>query len=430
MRAHFGGSRRVLAAVAATGLLGLTACSGGGSGAGAPASASGGGATSQGAAGGPSTAPGSSAPGSSASASSGSSGSAESSGPAQPAPRVTGKPASVTVLVSGDELPHPQLIADARRNAGGKGYDFSPMFAGVKDTVSAADVAICQMEAPLTRTDTDLSHGISINGPHEFATAIKGAGYDGCSTANNHAFDRGLAGARSTREIMQEVGLKAAGPGPDASTPGQPVFYEAKGLKIAQLSYSWTLDNTIGNQTKLPNGAPWFGKNLYLVVGVAGIVNDAKAARAQGADLVLVSMHWGIEYTPQVSPEQRQFATGILNSGQVDYIIGNHPHEVQPCEKINGKLVNYSLGNAISSQGAGVLSLPAATQDGVLMNVTFNRDAAGNVSISEKFHPTYVDRLRGHVIQLVTPTSNPQSWQRTTSVLTANGNPCGAQAVQ
>ncbi len=334
------------------------------------------------------------------------------------------------MLVSGDELPHPELIADAKRNAGGTGYDFSPMFEQVKGPVSSADVAICQMETPLTKTDTDLSHGISINAPHEFASAIKGAGYDGCSTANNHAFDRGLAGARSTRDIMQQVGLKAAGPGPDASTPGQPVFYEAKGLKIAQLSYSWTLDNTIGNQTKVPTGAPWFAKNLYSVVGVAGIVADAKAARAQGADLVLVSMHWGIEYTPNPSAEQRQFASGILNSGQVDYIIGNHPHEVQPCEKINGKLVSYSLGNAISSQGLGVLSLPAATQDGVLMYVTFTRDNAGNVSLSQKFRPTYVDRQNGHVIQLVTPKSNPQSWQRTTSVLTANGNPCGAQAVQ
>lgn len=340
---------------------------------------------------------------------------------------VTGRPTSVTVAVSGDELPHAEVIADAKTASG---YDFDPMFAQVRKVISAADVSICQLETPLTDTNTNLSTGISINSPASFATALKRAGYDGCSTANNHAFDRGLAGVRATRTIMARNGLKAAGPGSDADHPGQPVFYHAGGLKIAQLAYSFTLNN-VGDQTFVPSNAPWFRKNLYSVVGVKGIVADAKAARIAGADLVLVSMHWGVEYRTQPSDEQRTFAAGILNSGAVDYIIGNHPHQVEPCQRINGRMVNYSLGNALSDQGPGITAsnghaLTSDTNDGVVAMVTFRRDTAGKITSSEKFQPTYVDRSASHVVKLATKAANSASWHRTNRAITANGNSCGA----
>lgn len=340
-----------------------------------------------------------------------------------------GLPGSVTIAFSGDEIPHPAVLAAARRASG---WDFDPMFAQVAPTIRSADVAICQLETPLGATGADLSHGFVMGAPAAFATALRWAGFDGCSTANNHTLDQGLAGLRATRTIMASAGLRTAGPGPAADQPGQPAFYRARGFTIAQLSYSYTLDNAVGNTRHIPPAAPWAAANLYDVIGVAGIEADARAARARGADLVLVSMHWGEEQDPRTTAEQRRFARQLLSSGMVDYLIGNHPHVVQPCQRIDGRMVNYSLGNALSDQTAGIVAYGGtksteAAQDGVIALVTFTRDTTGRITSGERIRPTRVDRAHGYVIRLVTRTSDPASWRRTTSVLTSGGNSCGVQ---
>ncbi|MBB2892840.1 CapA family protein [Flexivirga oryzae] len=322
-------------------------------------------------------------------------------------------------------------MAAARRGAG---WDFGPIFAQVAPVIRSADVAICQLETPLGATGANLSHGFIMGAPAAFATGLKRAGFDGCSTANNHTFDQNLAGVRDTRTIMAAAGLQAAGPGSDASHPGQPAIYHAKGFTIAQLSYSYTLDNTVGNTEHVPASAPWTRTNLYDVIGASGIEADARAARAQGADLVLVSMHWGEEQDQHTTDEQRRFARELLSSGTVDYIIGNHPHVVQRCQRIDGRMVNYSLGNALSDQTAGIVAYGGtvstqAAQDGMIALVTFTRDAAGHITSTEKFQPTRVDRANGYVIRPVSRTSDPASWQRTTSVVTSGGNSCGAKPV-
>ena len=334
----------------------------------------------------------------------------------------------MTVAVSGDEIAHPAVLAAARR---GSGWDFGPIFAQVAPVIRSADVAICQLETPLGATGANLSHGFIMGAPAQFATGLKDAGFDGCSTANNHTFDQNLSGIRDTRAVLARHGMQAAGPGPDAAHPGQPAIYHAGGFTIAQLSYSYTLDNTVGNTRHVPASAPWSRANLYDVIGVAGIEADARAARAHGADLVLVSMHWGEEQDQHPTDEQRRFARELLSSGTVDYIIGNHPHVVQRCQRIDGRMVNYSLGNALSDQTAGIVAYGGtvstqAAQDGMIALVTFTRDAAGRIRSTEKFQPTRVDRAHGYVIRPVTKASDPASWRRTTSVVTSGGNSCGA----
>lgn len=359
-------------------------------------------------------------------------GTTSSSGAAPSSTSAAPKPAgSVTVAVSGDEIPHAAILSTARRGAG---WDFGPMFAQVAPTIRGADVAICQLETPLGASGANLSHGFIMGAPASFAAGLRRAGFDGCSTANNHTFDQNLAGVRDTRQLMAAAGLKAAGPGSDAAHPGQPVFYRSKGFTIAQLSYSYTLDNTVGNTEHVPASAPWTASSLYDVIGRRGIEKDARAARARGADLVLVSMHWGAEQDQQPTDDQRRMARELLSSGVVDYIIGNHPHVVQPCERIHGRMVNYSLGNALSDQAAGIVAYGGAksteaAQDGVIALLTFHRDAAGKITSTETFQPTRIDRANGYVIRRVTKTSNPASWQRTTSVITSGGNSCGAKPV-
>ena len=107
----------------------------------------------------------------------------------------------------------------------------------------------------------------------------------------------------------------------------------------------------------------------------------------------------------------------MLRSGQVDWIIGNHPHIVQPCQKIDGRYVSYALGNLFSGQQAAYLP---GTADGAYASVTFTRDAGGKISQSMTYQPTYQDQ-KTRVVELATPSQNPASYAKTTATMGAFG---------
>ena len=313
-------------------------------------------------------------------------------------------------------MAQPVLMRAAKRAGGANGYSFAPFLGPIAPFISTADVSICQMETPLSANNTDLSLAEgsvpSFNAPWQLAATVKNVGFDGCSTANNHTFDRKLAGLQSTRQVMERMGLKASGPSESADKPGHPVVYEANGLKIAHLSYSYTLDNRFDDKTSTPDGAPWTGSNLYAQRTANGITQDAAAARAQGADIVLVSMHWGAEYQDPTA-EQREYAKKLLSSGQVDWIVGNHPHTVQTCEKINGRYVNYALGNTMSSQDPAfwLQNKGKHVDDGALAKVTFTRDAHGKITTHMTYQPIH-QPWDDHVVYPTSPNSHPDAYQR------------------
>ncbi|WP_109687539.1 CapA family protein [Branchiibius hedensis] len=339
-------------------------------------------------------------------------------------------------MAGGDIFTNEGLIAQAKADGGSNGYDFMPQLIGLKPLVTKGDVAICQLETPLTQTNTNLGHGIVHNSPHQLAPAIKATGYDGCSFSNNHTFDNGLTGMVQTRAIMGANGLQLAGP-QDSSDgkPGQPAWYDADGFKIAQLSYSYTLDNFAeGSQTGTPAAAPFLKKNLFSVIGAQGIIADAKAARAAGADIVVVSMHWGTQFKFTPDADDIALAQQIGQSGAVNWIIGNHPHVVQGCDKIGAMFVNYGLGNELSDQGTQ-FGYPVQTQDGIGVVVTFERAADGTITATkERYQPTWVDRLHGYRAYVVPESGapaavDPGSWARTSKLITSRGNGCNLSAI-
>lgn len=334
----------------------------------------------------------------------------------------------LTILFSGDDIPQTGPNRSALVPGTAKTYDFKPKLAAAKPYTSSADLSICNMEGALSPDNTNLSVGLRHHGPREFAEAMAWMGYDGCSTANNHTFDAGLPGIGETRKIMADYGLKASGPGPDASTP-KVATYDVKGVKVAHLSYSYTLDNFAGGSLySVPAAAPWFKDSLWMVKQGAGIVADAKAARADGAQIVLVSIHWGVmfEFTP--TQAMVDTATEVLNSGEVDTIIGNHPHVVQKCDRINGRTVYYSLGNQFSDQGA-IWGFPDESQDGIIIKVGFKRDANGTwTQPSAQYQVTRVARDAGYFLHLVTPTSNPKSFERESQLIKGEANACNLSA--
>ncbi|YAL82250.1 CapA family protein [Dermacoccaceae bacterium W4C1] len=333
-------------------------------------------------------------------------------------------PTTVTVSSSGDILVHVPVQASAQELAKETGssaeYDFNPMFDGVRAKLSASDVAICHQETPISATNDDLSRPGSLiyNVPSQIAPALKKAGFDGCETSSNHVWDRGAKGIDTTNAQLKKAGLKVAGPTTDANTPGMPAIYDVKGVKVANLSYSYTVLNQAAPNTNVPPGQAQLSQYLWPKLMAAGIIADAKKARAAGADLVVLSMHWGTEYVKQPTADQTELANKLLKSPEIDGIFGTHAHLIQPCSTINGKTVFYGLGNFLSNQGPGTVgTLGPDNADGAIATFTFTRGKDGRWSQKASFQPTMVHLKDQHRIKLSTPDSDADSYRRTTSAM-------------
>lgn len=346
------------------------------------------------------------------------------------------EPATVTVTGSGDILVHVPVRESAKKfakdNNSSTEYDFDPIFAAVKKTLSDADVSICHQETPISATNDDLSRPGSLvyNVPKEIAPALKKAGYDGCETASNHVWDRGATGIDTTNEALKKAGLKVAGPVTAGKPKGMPAIYDVKGVKVANLSYSYSILNQSGPNTALPPGQPQLGEYLWPKLGVQGILADAKKAKASGADLVVVSMHWGTEYEKSPTKDQSAMAKQLLASPDVDGIFGAHAHLIQPCQSFGGKTVFYGLGNFLSNQGPGTIgTLGPDNADGAIAKYTFTRGSDGKWTQKASFQPTMVHRAERHEIELSTPKANPDSYKRTVTAMGKLGS-CSATPEQ
>ncbi len=332
--------------------------------------------------------------------------------------------ARVTIAGSGDLLSHAAVLRSAQQYAGAAGgYNFAPMFAQVAPILKKADLAICHMETPLTSTNTRLTQsGILVfNTPHEIADAIRTTGWEGCDFASNHTWDQGLAGLADTISVFKAAKIAYAGAGATAQQPQIVAHYSANGLRIAQFGYSYTVYNDWGPNTTLPKEAPWMGESLWPATGAEGILRDAKQAKADGADVVVISLHWGNQYETEPNADQVALAKKLLASPDVDLILGTHVHVVQPCEQINGKFVFYGLGNFLSNQSPQVdATLRPETQEGMIAEVTLDRDEAGKITQAANYLPTKVN-LVGHVVEPATARTNPVTFDRVTKTLASRG---------
>ncbi|MGW4650711.1 CapA family protein [Kitasatospora sp. NPDC004289] len=263
--------------------------------------------------------------------------------PAVPAPADDGR-RPFTLVASGDVLPHASIIRQAHADAGGSGYDFSKMLAGVEPVVSAADLAICHMETVYGAEGGPFTGYPTFKSPPEVARALRDTGYDSCSTASNHTLDAGAAGIDRTLGAMDAVGLGHAGSARSEEERGRPALLKAGGATVAQLAYTYDT-----NGIPFPEGRPW-AVNL---IDRDRILADARAARRAGADVVVVSMHWGTEWQDDPNEQQLTLAqelTAARTDGRrdVDLILGTHAHIPQAYEQVNGTWVVYGMGDQLA----------------------------------------------------------------------------------
>ncbi|NLY49452.1 MAG: CapA family protein [Firmicutes bacterium] len=268
-------------------------------------------------------------------------------------------------------------------------YDFRPAFAAVKPHLSAADITVANLETILD--DSRPYRGYPrFNSPAALAKALQDAGVNIVITANNHALDQGERGVLSTLANLKDAGLLAIGTYAQEEDRA-PLILTVKGFKLAFLAYTTTT-----NGLPLPKGKDYL-VNLWQAEQAAA---DIAAARAEGAEFVVVSLHFGQEYQRQPSKEQEEVVQQLVTAG-ADLILGSHPHVVQPIveiEKPSGDgrvLVAYSLGNFISNQK------DPYTDQGLILYATLRRHPlTGRVGLASYWElPTRV--LRGKEIKVV-----------------------------
>jgi poly-gamma-glutamate capsule biosynthesis protein CapA/YwtB (metallophosphatase superfamily) len=327
---------------------------------------------------------------------------ASSSAPNPSASPSPAAPPSFTLTATGDLLIHQHVYEQAQRygQASGQAYDFEPMFSLVRKQISAADLAVCHVETPMSADDTNLAGYPTFNTPHELAPAIKWTGWDSCSTASNHSYDEGAAGVKATLDALDAVGVAHAGTARSAAEAAQFELHDVNGAKVALLSYTYAL-----NGETLPAAQPW----LVNLTNVPAILAAAHAARAAGATFVVVSMHWGQEYQVAPTAEQQLQAAALLGSPDVDLVLGDHVHVIQPIEKINGKYVIYGLGNFVSNQSPAA-DLAPSTQDGMIVTATVTRSTTGKWAVSKmQYTPTWVNIGPYTVTPVVSALKNPNT---------------------
>ena len=250
---------------------------------------------------------------------------------------------NVKLFMVGDALIHSAVYIDARGSDGS--YDFKPMLEQIKPISSKYDLAYYNQETILGGTELGLSNYPRFNSPYEVGDAFIDAGFNMVSLATNHTMDKNEEGVINSVNYWKKHKDKVVYSGQWISAEERKnevvQIYEKNGIKYAFLSYTtWT------NGLETPIGKEYLN-NVYSDEKAAADIAKVK----DKADVIIVAMHWGTEYSLGVSADQEKIAKFLSDQG-VHIIIGAHPHVVEPVEYINdGKtFVIYSLGNFISDQ--------------------------------------------------------------------------------
>lgn len=269
-----------------------------------------------------------------------------------------------SLIMVGDALIHDSVYRDAKTSDGN--YDFTPMLSEIKPIVEAYDLAYYNQETILGGTDLGLSNYPRFNSPQEVGDAFLDAGFNLVSLSSNHTMDQGEKGVISSLNYWKTKNAYTAGSYLSFEERDTPIIKEINGIRYSFLSYT-----TWNNGLRTPKGKEYLN-NEYSPELVKA---DIERVRDK-ADVVMVAMHWGTEYSLGVSSQQEEIATYLADLG-VDIIIGAHPHVVEPITFIGNTLVIYSLGNLISDQ-EGVERLT-----GLMASVTIKKVVEdGNTTIT------------------------------------------------
>lgn len=294
-----------------------------------------------------------------------------------------------TLLAVGDVMMHDWQI-EAGYNSSTKTYNYDHFFSAVKDILAQGDWVIGNLETTISGADLKYTGYPMFNAPEEILDALQDAGFNVLTHANNHTLDRKEAGVIRTRDALEKRGIPTHGTARNIEESEEILMIEKNEIKLAIMAYTYGT-----NGIPIPEGKDY----LVNLIDEDRIKKDIAKARELGADVVAISLHFGVEYQLKPNKEQINLAHNLIKAG-ADIILGSHPHVVQPYEvveieddhgNVHKGVVIYSMGNFISAQVGEERNL------GLIFGLTIRKHfPEGSIEITEISNtPTWVQRYKG-----------------------------------
>lgn len=260
-----------------------------------------------------------------------------------------------SLIAVGDNLIHSSLYKDANKHANWNGYDFKPMYKYIKEIVSDYDIGYINQETILGGTELGLKDYPTFNSPQEVGDAVIDAGFNLVSLATNHTVDVGKKAVLNSCEYWKKQdGVLTAGSYCSSEERNEIKISEVNNISYTMLNYTYGTNGMPVSDDYLVNVWPTDldindpSRDIKYQNYKEEVKKDIERVRDK-VDLLIVAMHWGVEYTHNPTEYEKDMAN-YLASLDVDVIIGTHPHVIQPVTWIDDTLVIYSLGNFISAQ--------------------------------------------------------------------------------
>jgi poly-gamma-glutamate capsule biosynthesis protein CapA/YwtB (metallophosphatase superfamily) len=288
---------------------------------------------------------------------------------------------TANVSFVGDLMCHSTQFNYAK--VGADTFDFTGVYREVKKYLSEPDLTIGNLETVIAGKNKGYSGYPYFNAPDDFIYALKDAGFDLLITANNHALDQGWDGVKSTLEVINEYKIHTTGTFLSQEDRDSVRIFEINSIRIAILAYS---ENT--NGLPIPKGKDF----VINLIDEELIQKDIIKAREKNVDIVLVHLHYGVEYLREPNDYQTEVVKKIIELG-ADIMIGGHPHVIQPFDffKTNDTVLDsgfiaYSMGNFISNQRWRY------SDAGLILNIQISKNIlTDSIYISEvDYLPTWV----------------------------------------
>lgn len=260
---------------------------------------------------------------------------------------------SISLIMAGDNLINDKLYNAAKKDDGS--YDFKSMYSYIKDIVKNYDLAYYNQETILGGSEIGVSSYPAFNSPYEVGDATIDTGFNLVSLATNHTLDRGeKAIINSLNYWNNKSNVLTSGSYLSNNDRNKVNIKEVNNITYTMLNYTYGT-----NGIKVPEGKEYL-VNIWPCTGnnpdndtkyqeYKEVVKEDILRVRDKVDLLIVAMHFGVEYTHVPTKYQIDMAE-FLSSLGVDIIIGTHPHVIMPITYINDTLVIYSLGNFLSAQ--------------------------------------------------------------------------------
>lgn len=263
------------------------------------------------------------------------------------------------ILFAGDLI----LLEDQVKNGyNGMDYSYDMMFDYTRKYINTADMAIGVFEGPMAGETAGYSTGnyddgkeLYLNFPDAFGQAVKNAGFDIVTTANNHVLDKGINGSSRTLDELDTIGLDHVGSyrSAEEKAANHVKIVNQNGLKIAILAY--TLGANYHEEEDLLHGDDAYVTSLIVDPKSTNfkqvkqqVEEDFAEAKAKHPDLIVILPHMGEQFQDNPNDYQKKWCDIFYENG-ADIILGDHTHSVQPIEmkEIDGKmrLTAYCPGN-------------------------------------------------------------------------------------